>query len=185
MDRAAAFDEAERRLFERYGLTVKRGTLALRDPPTAIGVRECGDGAPVVFVHGSGMSGPTWAPVLAHLPDRRCIAIDLPGFGRSAPYSYTGRTLREHAVAQLSSALDALGLDRAPLVTPASRFGLETPGSRTRGGSPRRVTVPAPDPGRNSLWYGRSCSHPPPVDLFCRKSHRSCWRPSLLEPVDR
>jgi pimeloyl-ACP methyl ester carboxylesterase len=116
MDRAAAFADAERRLFEHYGLTAQRGTLALRDPPVSIGARECGDGSPVLFVHGSGMSGPTWAPVLAHLPDRRCIAIDLPGFGRSAPYSYSGRTLRAHAVAQLTSVLDALALDRAPIV---------------------------------------------------------------------
>jgi 2-hydroxy-6-oxonona-2,4-dienedioate hydrolase len=41
--------------------------------------------------------------------------VDLPGFGRSDPYSYTGRPLREHAVAQLSSTLDALGLERAAI----------------------------------------------------------------------
>jgi pimeloyl-ACP methyl ester carboxylesterase len=116
MARAAAFEDAERRLFERYGLDAERGTLSLRDPPVTIGVRTTGSGPPVAFVHGSGMSGPTWAPVMAHLPDRRCIAIDLPGFGRSEPYSYAGRTLRAHAVAQLTSVLDALGLDRAPLV---------------------------------------------------------------------
>jgi pimeloyl-ACP methyl ester carboxylesterase len=116
MDRVAAFEAAERRLFEHYGLAAEPGTLMLRDPPVAIGVRTTGAGPPVLFVHGSGMSGATWAPVLAHLPDRRCIAIDLPGFGRSAPYSYSGRTLREHAVAQLTSALDALGLAGVPIV---------------------------------------------------------------------
>ena len=73
-------------------------------------MRECGAGDPVVFIHGSGMCGATWAPVLAHLPDRRSIAIDLPGFGLSDPHSYTGRPLRAHAVAQLMSVLDALGL---------------------------------------------------------------------------
>jgi pimeloyl-ACP methyl ester carboxylesterase len=90
--------------------------LALRDPDVSIGVRECGAGEPVVFIHGSGMSGPTWAPVIAHLPDRRSIAIDLPGFGLSDRCSYSGRSLRAHAVAQLTSVLDALGLERAPLV---------------------------------------------------------------------
>jgi 2-hydroxy-6-oxonona-2,4-dienedioate hydrolase len=116
MERAVAFEEAERRLFAHYGLAAERGSLALRDPPVTIGVRECGTGAPVVFVHGSGMSGATWAPVLAHLPDRRCIAVDLPGFGLSDPYGYEGRSLRTEAVAQLTSVLAALGLERASFV---------------------------------------------------------------------
>lgn len=110
------FEEAERRLFDRYGLADEPRSVALRDPPVSIGVRETGTGDPVVFVHGSGMSGATWAPVLAHLPDRRSIAIDLPGFGLSDPYRYTGGSLRQHAVPQLTSVLDALGLERAPLV---------------------------------------------------------------------
>jgi pimeloyl-ACP methyl ester carboxylesterase len=111
-----AFEAAELRLFEHYGLAEERRSLALHDPPVSIGVRETGAGEPVVFIHGSGMSGATWAPVLAHLPDRRAIAVDLPGFGLSDPYSYSGRPLRAHAVAQLTSVLDALGLDRAALV---------------------------------------------------------------------
>jgi len=111
-----AFADAERRLFARYGLAYESGSPALRDPPVSIGLRECGTGEPVVFVHGSGMSGATWAPVLAHLPDQRSIAIDLPGFGLSDPYSYAGRTLRAHAVAQLESVLDALDLRRAAFV---------------------------------------------------------------------
>jgi pimeloyl-ACP methyl ester carboxylesterase len=90
--------------------------LALKDPAVSIGVRECGAGDPVVFIHGSGMSGATWAPVIAHLPARRSIALDLPGFGLSDSYSYAGRPLRAHATTQLTSVLDALGLERAPLV---------------------------------------------------------------------
>jgi pimeloyl-ACP methyl ester carboxylesterase len=111
-----ALEDAERRLFARYGLAPAYRSLALRDPPVSMAVRETGAGDPVVFIHGSGMSGATWAPVLAHLPDHRSIAVDLPGFGLSDPHSYSGRPLHAHAVAQLTSALDALGLDRAPLV---------------------------------------------------------------------
>jgi pimeloyl-ACP methyl ester carboxylesterase len=79
-------------------------------------VLEVGDGPPVILVHGSGMSASTWAPLMAHLPDHRLIALDLPGFGLSDPYDYGGRSLREHAVAQLTSLLDALELQRAPVV---------------------------------------------------------------------
>jgi pimeloyl-ACP methyl ester carboxylesterase len=107
---------AERRLFAAYGLSCESRSLPLADPALAVRVLESGAGSPVVFVHGSGMTAATWAPVLAQLPDRRALAVDLPGFGLSDSYSYTGRTLRQHAVAQLTSLLDALGLDRVPLV---------------------------------------------------------------------
>jgi len=111
-----AFVTAERRLFESYGLRYESRSLRLADPALDIVIRETGAGSPIVFVHGSGMSAATWAPLLAQLPDRRAIAIDLPGFGRNDAYSYAGRPLREHAVAQLSSTLDALGLERAAIV---------------------------------------------------------------------
>ena len=74
-----------------------------------------GQGEPLVLVHGSGMSAPTWAPMLAHLGDRRVHAVDLPGFGLSDPLDYSGRTLRGHAVAQLGSLLDALELEQATI----------------------------------------------------------------------
>ena len=111
-----SFADAERRLFAYYGLECESRSLGLSDPAASIGVRECGAGDPVLFIHGSGMSGATWAPVIACLTDRRSIAIDLPGFGLSDPYSYSGRPLRAHAVAQLTSSLDALGIERAALV---------------------------------------------------------------------
>jgi pimeloyl-ACP methyl ester carboxylesterase len=110
------FADAERRLFAVYGLGSESRRLSLEDPALSIGVRESGAGDPVVFIHGSGMSGATWAPVMAHLADCRSIAIDLPGFGLSDPQSYSGRPLRAHARAQLTSVLDALQLERASLV---------------------------------------------------------------------
>lgn len=111
-----AFADAERRLFAHYGHGYESRSMALNDPAVSVGVRESGAGDAVVFVHGSGMSGATWAPLIACLPDYRSIAIDLPGFGLSDSYSYSGRPLRAHAVAQLTSVLDALGLERAALV---------------------------------------------------------------------
>jgi pimeloyl-ACP methyl ester carboxylesterase len=90
--------------------------IALADPPLDVRVLEAGEGSPVVLVHGSGMSGSTWAPLMPHLPGHRLIAVDLPGFGLSDPFDYSGRSLREHAVAQLCSLLDALDLTRAPII---------------------------------------------------------------------
>jgi pimeloyl-ACP methyl ester carboxylesterase len=113
---AAAFEQAERQLFEACGLQVTSRRVQLADPPVAVRVLESGDGPPLVLVHGSGMSASTWAPLMPLLASRRLIALDLPGFGLSDRFDYSGRPLREHAVAQLTSLLDALGLDRVPIV---------------------------------------------------------------------
>jgi len=49
-------------------------------------VVERGEGEPVVFLHGNPDFGDVWAPVISRLAGRyRCLAPDLPGFGRSAP----------------------------------------------------------------------------------------------------
>lgn len=110
------FEDAEQRLFEHYDLPFERVRVSLADPSLEVAVRVLGDGPPLLFVHGSGMSGATWAPLLQQVTGHRLLAVDLPGFGLSDPCSYAGRPLREHAVAQLTSLLDALGLDRVRLV---------------------------------------------------------------------
>ncbi|MGN6867689.1 MAG: alpha/beta fold hydrolase [Solirubrobacteraceae bacterium] len=115
-DRAAAFERAEQRLFDACGVNVTSRRVGLADPPLAARVIETGQGQPLVLVHGSGMSASTWAPLMAHLGTYRLIALDLPGFGLSDAFDYGGRSLRAHAVAQLTSLLDALGLDRVPVV---------------------------------------------------------------------
>jgi pimeloyl-ACP methyl ester carboxylesterase len=111
-----AFEQAERRLFAACGVQVATRRVTLADPPVAVRVLESGDGPPLVLVHGSGMSASTWAPLMPHLGRRRLIAFDLPGFGLSDAFDYGGRPLRSHAIAQLTSLLDALDLERAPIV---------------------------------------------------------------------
>ncbi len=82
---------------------------------TPINVIELGEGPPLVFVHGLSGSWPNW---LEQLPvfavDRRVIALDLPGFGRSPmpaePISISGyaRTL--------DALLGKLGVNAAAVV---------------------------------------------------------------------
>jgi pimeloyl-ACP methyl ester carboxylesterase len=111
-----AFEQAESRLFTACGVQVASRLVPLADPPVSVRVLELGDGPPLVLVHGSGMSASTWAPLMPYLRTNRLIAFDLPGFGLSDPFDYSGRPLRSHAVAQLTSLLGALGLERAPVV---------------------------------------------------------------------
>ncbi|HLY48164.1 MAG TPA: alpha/beta hydrolase [Solirubrobacteraceae bacterium] len=113
---ALAFEQAERRLFAACGVEVESRRVHLADPPVAVRVIESGEGPPIVLVHGSGMSASTWAPLMPHLERHRLIAFDLPGFGLNGEFDYSGRSLRSHAVAQLTSLLDALELERVPIV---------------------------------------------------------------------
>ncbi|MBV8940946.1 MAG: alpha/beta hydrolase [Solirubrobacterales bacterium] len=115
-DSSLAFEQAERRLFAACGVEVEGRRVCLADPPVAVRVIEAGHGPPLVLVHGSGMSASTWAPLMPYLERYRLIAFDLPGFGLSGAFNYTGRPLRSHAVAQLTSLLDALELERVPIV---------------------------------------------------------------------
>jgi pimeloyl-ACP methyl ester carboxylesterase len=110
------FERAERQLFAVCGVQVASRRVRLADPPVAVRVLEAGDGPPLVLVHGSGMSASTWAPLMPFLGGRRLIAFDLPGFGLSDAFDYSRRPLRAHAVAQLTSLLDALSLERVPIV---------------------------------------------------------------------
>jgi pimeloyl-ACP methyl ester carboxylesterase len=113
---AQSFEAAEQRLFAACGLDLASRRVELADPPVRVRVLESGDGPPLVLVHGSGMSASTWAPLMPYLDGHRLIAFDLPGFGLSDAYDYSGRSLREHAVAQLSSVFDAVGIEQSPIV---------------------------------------------------------------------
>jgi len=115
-DATRAFEEAQRQLFAASEVTIATRRVRLADPPLAVRVIEAGAGPPLLLVHGSGTSASTWAPLMPHLPGHRLIALDLPGFGLSDPLDYGGRSLREHAVAQLTSLLDVLDLERVAIV---------------------------------------------------------------------
>ena len=112
-DAALAYEHAERQLLDECAVEAGSRHLPLADPGLTARVMEAGAGDPILLLHGSGVSAPTWAPMLPYLQDRRIQAFDLPGFGLSDPHDYAGRSLRRHAVAQVSSMLDALELERA------------------------------------------------------------------------
>jgi len=82
--------------------------------PVTLAVTEWGAGAPVVAIHGITASSLAWGEVAAALPDRRLIAPDLRGRGRSnhlpGPYG-----MPRHA-RDIIDTLDALAVERAPLV---------------------------------------------------------------------
>jgi pimeloyl-ACP methyl ester carboxylesterase len=113
---SSRLEAAEQRLFARYGIVPRTVRVRLADPALEVRVVDVGEGPPVLLVHGSGTDAASWAPLMPHLPGRRLLAVDLPGFGLSDPCDYGARPLRAHAVAQMRSIVDALDLRRVPIV---------------------------------------------------------------------
>lgn len=112
-----SFRAAERAFAEKLGLALEERTLAVRGPVPRARILECGEGPPLVFVHGGGSMASAWLPLIAHLRGVRAIAIDRPGCGLTGPYEYArGEDLRAHAVGFLEGVLDALELEEADLV---------------------------------------------------------------------
>ena len=89
---------------------------------------EVGEGPPLLFVHGAGMTVAVWAPLLAHLP----------GCGLTAPFDYRGVDLREHARAFLSLLVRSRSeTERGPIPL---RAVAECGASRVHSGVPRNTS---------------------------------------------
>jgi pimeloyl-ACP methyl ester carboxylesterase len=113
-----AFYEAEAKVFARYALRPRPRRLRLGEPRVSVRAVEAGSGSgePLVLLHGICLSTAHWAPMMARLGSRRCIAIDMPGHGGSDGADYTGVDLRRWHTRMLVGCLDALGLDSAHVV---------------------------------------------------------------------
>lgn len=107
---------AEQRVADRIGVALQERTLTVTGPVGHVRVLESGAGAPLVMVHGGGGFGAQWLPLMAALPERRCIAPERPGCGLTDDYIYArDEDIRAHAVEYLDGVLDALGIDSAHL----------------------------------------------------------------------
>jgi pimeloyl-ACP methyl ester carboxylesterase len=109
-----------------------------------------GRGEPLLLLHGIGCHWPVWEPLLPALTaGRDVIAVDLPGFGSSAPLpgGEAPTVARQaDAVAQLAS---ALGLDRPHVAGNSMGGGIALELGRT--GRARSVTALSPI----GFWRGR------------------------------
>ncbi|GAB2859221.1 alpha/beta fold hydrolase [Nocardioides pacificus] len=78
--------------------------------------QEYGSGHPLVLLHGSGAGATGWSNysrnMLALGEHFRCLAVDMPGWGKSDPVSYDER---DHA-ATAEHILDALDIERAAFI---------------------------------------------------------------------
>lgn len=114
--RHAAYRTAERRLWDRYGLEPTERFVEVREPAVRLRVVEVGTGRPVLFVPGTGGTGPYWAPLLRELPGVRAILLDRPGWGLSSPIRWADHDFKRAAAGTLTGVLDALEIEAAPVV---------------------------------------------------------------------
>jgi hypothetical protein len=89
--RTERYRRAERAFWETYGLAPTERVVTVGSPPVRLRVQELGSGEPVLFVNGTGGPGAYFAPLLAELPGLRCLVLDRPGWGLSAPVDFSGR----------------------------------------------------------------------------------------------
>ncbi|HKU95056.1 MAG TPA: alpha/beta fold hydrolase, partial [Vineibacter sp.] len=78
-------------------------------------IARSGNGPAVVFVHGIGGAARIWEPQVVSFTaaGRRCVAVDLPGYGARPPVA---RMDFEALASDLEATVTRLGLDRPVLV---------------------------------------------------------------------
>lgn len=88
----------------------------------------------LVFVHGSGDSGAVWGPLIALLPELRCVALDLPGHGALVDQPGPAETSVADYADVVRAELERLEAQRPTLV-----------GHSLGGAIALRVTLDAPE----------------------------------------
>jgi pimeloyl-ACP methyl ester carboxylesterase len=113
---AERYRAAEHKLWDHYDLRATERFIELRSPAVRLRVVEVGTGRPVLFVPGTGGTGPYWGALVRELPGCSCIMLDRPGWGLSSPIDYTAAGYTHTAADVLSGVLDALELERVAVV---------------------------------------------------------------------
>ena len=109
---------AERRLWTSLEVDPSEHRVGLARSRVDVRIQEVGEGQPVLFIHGANTSGASWAALAGKLHDFRCLILDRPGTGLSAPLP---GMLDAGRVALLGDTivgdvLEALGLESAHVV---------------------------------------------------------------------
>ena len=108
--------EAEKNLFDYYGLDYEEHFVNMEEPDLRLRVLEVGSGQTVLMIPGG--SGDAWpmASLMAELKGWRMIAINRPGSGLSDAVDHRQVDLRRLASDTVLSVADAFGLDSVPII---------------------------------------------------------------------
>jgi 2-hydroxy-6-oxonona-2,4-dienedioate hydrolase len=118
-------------------------------PTGEVYFNEAGEGIPLLLLHGSGPGATGWSNFGKNMQDLstkfRCIAPDMPGWGRSVAVSWEDRDHVKDAVALL----DALGIEKAAVV-----------GNSMGGATALRLTAEYPDRVSHLMTMGAGAPGP-------------------------
>lgn len=110
------YQSAEQQLWQQYGNHPSDRFIDLASPPLRIRVAEVGAGDPVIFIGGTGGTGPYWAPLVRELSEFRCLLMDRPGWGLSSAVDYSRYEFKAMVTEVVLGVLDSLGLDKVSVV---------------------------------------------------------------------
>jgi pimeloyl-ACP methyl ester carboxylesterase len=110
------YREAERSLWHHYGLEPNQRFVEVSSPAVRLRVVEVGSGPPVLFIPGTAGTGPYWGSLVRALGGYRCLMVDRPGWGLSAPLDYTGIDYGTVVADLLRGLLDTLEIETADVV---------------------------------------------------------------------
>jgi pimeloyl-ACP methyl ester carboxylesterase len=111
----ASLERARAALTTRYAPGTRRRPIRWSGGETQ--VLELGEGPPLLLVHGCLDDATSWLPIFPALAiEHRLLALDGPGHGLASPMDYAGVDLLDHATRFLREIMEALDVDRAPIV---------------------------------------------------------------------
>ena len=127
--------------------------------------KQQGTGRPLILLHGIGMSSNAWKPVMPILAaQRRVIAFDLPGFGRTPPLPAGTPPTAENIIRSLQDSLREMGIDE-PVDFAGNSLGGYFAMEAARRGLARSVVALSP----GGLWERDASAHVKPLFRIMRK----------------
>lgn len=121
--------------------------------------KESGHGRPLVLLHGIGMSSNAWRPVQPLLArERRVLAFDVAGFGRTPPLPAGVTPNAANLVQALQQTLQAMGINE-PVDFAGNSMGGYLAMEAAKQGLARSVVALSP----GGLWQEKGSAHIRPV----------------------
>lgn len=113
---ADRYRQAEQSLWNHYGLAPTERFIDIAEPSARLRVVEVGAGKPIVFVPGTLVTGPAWGALVRELGGFRCLLLDRPGQGLSAPVAYPPGRYGATVSAVIRGVFEQLELERATVI---------------------------------------------------------------------
>lgn len=110
------YRQAERAVWDHYGLEPTERFVEVDEPAAVIRVVEVGSGPPLLVVHGTFGNAPGSAALAREMPSHRLLLMDRPGFGLSSSVDYRADTFGTVIAELQRKVLDRMGLERVDVV---------------------------------------------------------------------